>query len=121
MIFAGMYKTFIFAAMKRFAILFLSTFFIIACDDGNIDVPAFTFENTSTKCGDLVLYKVNGTETLSLELSQASNFLTVVREVATSIALTEDGTNTIVYRTFDANVTGSTYFCQDIASIIQFP
>ena len=83
-------------------------------DDGNFDVPEFTFTGSPTKCGDLVLYKVNGIETLSLELSQADNFLTIVREEPVSIALSEDGSNTIIYRAFDANVTGASYFCLDV-------
>ena len=85
-----------------------------SCDDGSFDIPSFTFEGNITKCGDLVLYKVNGSEAISLELSQSDSFLTTVRTTPTSISLTEDGSNTLIYRTFDANVTGSNYFCQDI-------
>ena len=99
--------------MKRTFILFLSVI-ITGCNDGNFDVPAFMFSGSPSKCGDLVLYKVNGGETLSLELTQADNFLTVEREDPLSISLTEDGSNTIIYRTFDANVTGANYFCQNI-------
>ncbi len=98
--------------MKKLYV-FLLTFVVLACDDGNIDVPEFTFDGNPTSCGDLVLYKVNGSETLSLELTQSDNFLITVRE-AQSITLTEDGANTLIYRTFDANVTGANYFCQDI-------
>ncbi len=85
-----------------------------ACDDGTFDIPSFTFDGAISKCGDLVLYKVNGSEAISLELSQSDSFLTTVRETPTSISLIEDGANTLIYRTFDANVTGSNYFCQDI-------
>ena len=60
---------------------------------------------------------MNGSEAISLELSQSSTFLTTERTTPTSITLTEDGSNTLIYRTFDANVTGSTYFCQDVPPI----
>ena len=98
--------------MKNIYILFAALSFL-ACNDGNIDVPEFVFEGDPSKCGSLVLFKVNGAETLSLELNQNNDFLTVER-TEFEIQLTEDGSNTIVYRTFDATVSGSNYFCQDI-------
>lgn len=88
---------------------------LIACDDGNIDVPEFDFEGTITNCGELVLYKVNGSEALSLELSKTEDFLTT-GPASEEIQLTESGSNTIVYRTFDAGITGGNYFCQDVPS-----
>ena len=98
--------------MKKIYV-FLIAITLFACDDGNIDVPEFTFEGDASECGDLVLYKVNGTETLSLELTQNDEFLTTERSNL-DITLTQDGSNTIIYRTFDANVSGANYFCQDI-------
>ncbi len=99
--------------MKKIGLL-IAAIVLLSCDDGNIDVPEFGFEGAITSCGELVLYKVNGSETLSLELSQNTDFLTTERTTAQEIILEEDGSNTLIYRTFDANVTGSTYFCQDI-------
>lgn len=98
--------------MKKIYI-FLIAITVFACDDGNIDVPEFIFEGDIKNCGDLVLYKVNGNEALSLELMQNDEFLTTERAIL-NIDLTEDGINTVIYRTFDANINGTNYFCQDI-------
>lgn len=99
--------------MKRLYLL-LIVLLSYACSDGSLEITSFTFDGAISKCGDLVLYKVNGSEAISLELAQSDNFLTTVRTSPTSISLTEDGSNTLIYRTFDSNVTGSNYFCQDI-------
>jgi len=88
---------------------------MISCDDGNINVPSFDFSDaTINDCGEIVLFKINGNETLIIELGQSGideNFLTQERN--DNFILSETGSNTITYRTFDTAPTAG-YFCQNI-------
>lgn len=97
-------------------------FFILACDDGNIDVPEFVFneklaECTSTnnnKTTTYVFYKTNENEALSVQINNVSEgYFTSITDKS-PIALTSSGANTVTYRTFASNITGSNYFCQNI-------
>jgi len=102
--------------MKKLIVVFILSG-ILSCDDGNLDVPEFDFSNvTVSDCGDLVLSKINGTEVLVIELDEDNTddlFLTTVREGGETFELTEGGSNTITYRTFNSEPT-SDYFCQNI-------
>lgn len=107
--------------MKKIGI-FLLVFFILACDDGNIDVPEFVFneklaECTSTnnnKTTTYVFYKTNENEALSVQINNVSEgYFTSITDKS-PIALTSSGANTVTYRTFASNITGSNYFCQNI-------
>ena len=98
--------------MKRFFVFLLVTI-ALSCDDGHIDIPGFDFSNVDIKdCGDLVLYKINGNETLVIELSPSATdenfFLTDWDEKEFPL-----GTDAVTYRTFDDTPT-SNYFCQNI-------
>lgn len=102
--------------MKKLVFLFITST-LLSCDDGNMNVPDFSFENTIINtCGDLVLSKINDTEVLVIELDEDNTddaFLTTVREDGESFTLTEGGSNTITYRTFDTEPSID-YFCQNI-------
>lgn len=105
-------NSFIFVDMKRFFVLLLVTI-LLSCDDGNIDIPGFDFSSVDINdCGDLVLYKINGNETLVVELSPSATdenfFLTDWDEKEFPL-----GTDAVTYRTFDDTPT-SNYFCQNI-------
>ncbi len=98
--------------MKKIFI-FLIAINIISCDDGNVDIPEFDFSNSViNNCGDLVLFKINGNETLVIELNQSNTdgvfFLTDWDETEFTL-----GSDAITYRTFD-NAPTSSYFCQNI-------
>ncbi len=94
---------------------FLLIVFTLSCDDGNKDIPSFDFsDSTVNNCGELVLFKIDENETLIIELNEDNTddeFFTQVRD--DSFTLTENGAQTITYRTFDENPTTG-YFCQNI-------
>lgn len=93
--------------------VFLVAVFILSCNDGNFDIPEFDFSNASiNNCGNVVLFKINGNETLVIELNQSNTdnvfFLTDWNNQEFSLA-----SNAITYRTFDSAPTAS-YFCQNL-------
>jgi hypothetical protein len=102
--------------MKKLVLLF-STVALLSCDDGNQDTPEFNFDNVIINdCGNLVLSQINGTEVFIIELDEDNTedaFLTELREDGETFTLSESGSNTITYRTFDSEPT-TDYFCQNI-------
>jgi len=96
--------------MKKIVFLF-ATLSLLSCDNGNIDIPELDFTNDIDQCGSFVLYKINGSEALVIEIDRDEDFFET--ESATEIPLSESGTNTIVYRTFNTDVS-SAYFCNNI-------
>ena len=101
--------------MKKIFV-FLVVLFVLSCDDGNIDIPGFNFSDESIEdCGNLVLFKINGTESIVVQFNEDNtddSFFTEIKENET-YTLSESGTNSITYRTFDTEPT-SNYFCQNI-------
>ena len=101
--------------MKKLFV-FLLVLFALSCDDGNFDIPEFNFSDESIDdCGDLVLFKINSTESLVIEINEDNTgdiFFTEIKD-NTAISLSENGSNRVTYRTFDIEPT-SNYFCQNI-------
>ncbi|WP_271393915.1 hypothetical protein [Aequorivita sinensis] len=103
--------------MNRFLfLLILSSIFIQSCDDGDIIVRSFNFDNAELKtCGDVgnyVFYKVNpdSKESLSLKMEVLDSLYR--EEGIVNYAL--NGTTILVdYRTYDAAL-GNNYFCSSI-------
>ncbi|WP_313115174.1 hypothetical protein [Aequorivita sediminis] len=103
--------------MNRFLFLLIfSSIFIQSCDDGDIIVRSFNFDNAELKtCGDVgnyVFYKVNpdSKESLSLKLEVLDSLYR--EEGILNYAL--NGTTIVVdYRTYDAAL-GNNYFCSSI-------
>lgn len=120
------YESFIFVENKcmrtLFSLIFLM-FFFASCDDGDIIVTSFDFEDEDLSiCGtdrNKVLYHINNEdifETISLTISgsQISNIPGVITtDPAQPIAFNLTGDNEIVYRTYNAEVP-SDYFCRDV-------
>tara|TARA_R100000306_G_scaffold14130_5_gene16988 strand:- start:19191 stop:20099 length:909 start_codon:yes stop_codon:yes gene_type:complete len=97
-----------------FFILVLAT--LQSCDDGDIIVTTFDFEDADLQlCGDgneYVFYKINNevSESLSLQLTTTDSLF--LEDGTETYAL--DGTGNVVnYRRFSSNVTGD-YFCSPI-------
>ena len=101
--------------MKKLSV-FLIVLIALSCDDGNFNIPEFNFSNASIEnCGNLVLFKINGTESLVLEINEdnTNNSFFVEIKDNKSFSLSENGNNTVTYRTFDLEPS-SNYFCQNI-------
>lgn len=103
--------------MNRFLFLLIfSSIFIQSCDDGDIIVRSFNFDNAELKtCGDVgnyVFYKVNpdSKESLSLKMEVLDSLYR--EEGIVNYAL--NGTTILVdYRTYDTAL-GNNYFCSSI-------
>lgn len=103
--------------MKKVFLLALSVL-AISCDDGNFDVPSFEFSKTNlSNCGDMIVYNIHTSkkEVLILQLSE-DNTDDIFFKTASSnnYSISETGNNNFIYRIFDNELTGSSYFCQDV-------
>lgn len=109
--------------MRLYLILIFSIMLFTSCDDGEIIVTSFDFEDEELDmCGGetrtKVLYHINNLnvfETLSMELNnslfvQEDQILTVSEN---PIRIELSGSNRIIYRTYNTEVPGD-YFCRDI-------
>ncbi len=97
--------------MRNFLVL-LFTIFLFSCNDGDFDSPSFNFDDVSIEnCGNLVLFKINESEVLLLNLNvdnyNNNFFKTAYDNEVFSLS------DAIIYRTYSANVTAS-MFCQNI-------
>lgn len=95
--------------MKKYLVILMSIF-LFSCDDGDFDVPSFNFDSvTINSCSDLFLYKINESESLSIQLpgTETTNdfFNTAMDHVSYSVS------NEIFYRLYNDSVT-TDYFCQ---------
>lgn len=117
--------------MKNFFLLALVSFSLFSCDDGDIIVTTFDFDEdaTLTACREAdeavntsdqlitLLYTTNTepSESLSLSLS-GTDFTGKFNgiEQQDSLVINLNQTNKIVYRTYDAPINGGEYFCNDI-------
>ena len=98
--------------MKKI-LFFVLTITLVACNDGEFDIPAFDFEETVSICGEYVFYRTNSDETEAIVLTMTvDDFTTTVGEEEFSVSSSRD----IIYRVFDDGIS-SGYFCQDIPPI----
>ena len=102
--------------MKKILFLFLATILLQSCDDGDIIVTTFNFDNADLKsCGTLgnyVFYKVNtaAQESLSLKLGETDS---IYRLEGTKNYNLNGTSNFANYRTYDGAL-GNNYFCSSI-------
>lgn len=100
--------------MKSLFFLVLLLLLCIACDDGDIVVNNFEFEDaTLERCDEFefVFFKINteSNESLAVEFSTTENILTETDQ----IEITLSGDDQVIYRRFNSEVT-SDYFCDPI-------
>lgn len=101
--------------MKHFSVLLLVFFFIVGCNDGDIIVKNFNFDEVPLKtCGEIgsyVFYKENpeSFESLSLLLSISDSLYTEPGVKNYSLS----SSNTVNYRRYDGTL-GNNYFCTSI-------
>lgn len=96
--------------MKKLITFFLCLI-IVACDDGDIDIPAFEFEDDVYNCdvrnGDYTLFRLGIAEGIVLTIPDT---YFKEEEISQSLAITADN---VIYRTFSSTVSPA-YFCSDI-------
>jgi hypothetical protein len=96
----------------RFFLILLTFTLILSCNDGDFETPSFNFEDASIEnCGNLILYKINGSETLILELNEDNTDNTFFHTEKDSISY--NLSDKIYYRTYNDDVP-STLFCNQI-------
>lgn len=95
--------------MKKLLFLFV-VLLLVACDDGNFDVPSFEFDNQVSVCGTYVLHIKNSssTETLAITLSETDLPDT---EGTTELEIT--AVRGVNYRIYNGAI-GTEYFCQNL-------
>ncbi|WP_190809299.1 hypothetical protein [Flagellimonas sp. S3867] len=105
--------------MRKFFFPILTFFVLLSCSDGDLQVETIDFNGVSLQfCADPVatsnnvLFKINTTEALILDLQSSVLNNGVVGETITTTS-TIPGQSTLVYRNFSDNVT-SAYFCDDV-------
>ncbi len=101
---------------RFFALLFFFTIFLQSCDDGDIIITTFNFDEAELKAcgtvGNYVFYKVNpeALESLSLKLGVTDS---IYKTAETKSYILNGTTNFVNYRTYDGDL-GTTYFCSSI-------
>lgn len=109
--------------MKNHFLIILAAFLLVSCDDGDLIITDFDFENQQLQfCGNedtQVLFNINNQQVneaiafrFGLQLPEPG-FLSL-EEGETSIPINEQ--NEVIYRIFDAEVTAN-YFCNEIPPI----
>lgn len=102
--------------MKRFFLLLTAVFLLQSCDDGDIIITTFNFDDTELKaCGQLgnyVFYKINpeARESLSLKLGVPDS---LYKTEGLKPYILNGTSNFVNYRTYDA-APGNDYFCSSI-------
>lgn len=101
--------------MQKIFLLFV-TIIGVSCDNGNFEIPSFTFTETINSCGTYVLHRTNIDKTEALILVLDTN---VIKNSPTTaprtLHITAENTQ---YRIFDGPI-GANFFCQNIPP--QFP
>lgn len=107
--------------MKNYFWALFAAFFLVSCDDGDLIVTDFSFEDRNVErcmgAGDTqVFYKrnnVGSNEAIALvfQLQPDSETFLINEEGILPIRLNEQ--NQVIYRTFDSEV-GSNYFCSEV-------
>lgn len=99
--------------MKHFFSILLVASLLSSCDDGDIIITTFDFEDIALEqCGDVgeyIFFKINNTnlESLSLRLQTQDSILFEEGNWTYTI---DDGNNRVNYRTYNAEIP-TTYFC----------
>jgi len=101
-----------FKRMNRF--FFFGTFlFFLSCNDGNLDIASFEFEETVNRCGDtnITLYRLSTDgQKEALIITLTDQEIRMDENEVPPIRVSENGDFTVTDRVFDKEVT-SKYFC----------
>lgn len=95
----------------------MMTFITFSCDDGDLDIASFEFEDTVNVCGEFTLYRLstNGhKETLMVTLTDDQ--IRKDEDIVLPVTVSENGLYTVTDRIFDAEVTND-YFCSVVPPV----
>ncbi|MBG42948.1 MAG: hypothetical protein CL530_03170 [Aequorivita sp.] len=102
--------------MKNILFLFIASLLLHSCDDGDIIITTFNFDdaelNTCGQSGNYVFYKINSDalESLSLKLGVSDS---LYKDAGTKTYILNGTSNFVNYRTYDGDL-GTNYFCNSI-------
>jgi len=111
--------------MKRFLIAIALLGLLTSCDDGDIIVTDFDFEDSTLQFCEgpdkFVIFATNNddvNESISLEFTN-SNITTddsgkFITNTSENITFSLSGTNKVIYRIYNKEIDGSKYFCQGV-------
>ncbi len=108
--------------VKKLLLHFLLISLLLSCDDGDIIITSFEFDDASLQlCGgskenELVFFKINTTnnEAISFNFVSADYRTNVVLDTPITIDLSED-TGNLIYRQFNVSIAND-YYCSSVPS-----
>jgi len=118
--------------MKRFLIAIALLGLFTSCDDGDIIVTDFDFEDSTLQFCEgpnkFVIYATNNddvNESISLEFTN-SNITTddsgkFITNTSENITFSLNNSNRVVYRIYNGQINGSNYFCQVVPPSVPVP
>lgn len=104
--------------MKRY-FLILTLLFVLSCDDGNLDIASFEFEEKINVCGDIniTMYRLSANgQKEALIVTLTDKEIRMDEEVVAPIQVSLNGDYTVTDRVFD-NKVPSNYFCAAVPPI----
>lgn len=104
--------------MKKL-ILFFALFAGLSCNDGDLDISSFEFEDQVSICGttQYTLYRLSTDEQREALIVTLSNQqIRKDEDIVVPVSVTENGDFTVTYRLFEDQVT-SNYFCAAVPPV----
>ena len=104
--------------MKKI-ILFVALFVGFSCNDGNLDISSFEFEDEVNICGttQYTLYRLSTDEQREALIVTLTDLqIRKDEDIVAPVSVTETGTYTVTYRLFNEKVTDA-YFCAAVPPV----
>jgi len=104
--------------MKKL-ILFFVLFAGLSCNDGDLDISSFEFEDQVSICGttQYTLYRLStGEQREALIVTLTNQQIRKDEDIVVPVSVTENGDYTVTYRLFEDQVT-SDYFCAAVPPV----
>ena len=107
-----------FLKMKK-VLLLLIMFFSFSCDDGDLDISSFEFEDEVNICGtkDYTLYRLSTNEQReALIVTLTDQQIRKDEDIVLPVNVSANGAYTVTYRLFDDQLTDN-YFCASVPPV----
>lgn len=104
--------------MKKI-VLFFVILFAFSCNDGDLDISSFEFEDEVNICGttNYTLYRLSTNEQReALIVTLTDQQIRKDEDLVIPVSITSTGAYTVTYRLFDASLTDS-YFCASVPPV----